>query len=610
MKLKHSIIALLTLGLLVAVLYHLKKRTEINEEKTEKEKLVFGIDKSDLSSFVVKNDKGEFAFKKMVRVEPRPSSKSDDNEKLWYLTEPVTALADQSFVEGIVSSMADLSSERTIKAKKEDLSQYGLSDPSFSIRAQWGKPSREESLVAHFGQKNPGGASQYVRLGNKEEVMLAGVSLDYLKDKELKDFRKKEIFDFKKDQVEEITALYPADKQEFVIKKEGQDFQIIKPLKAKAEKPEIDKFLNDIRNLRAADFPSENYTDDPQRWGFTKPYADIKLKFSDKSETSVDLGKETSDKKNLYLKTSNGDNVLEVGKNAKTDLTLKLKYIVDRKVNKWKAEDVREMFLSKGKRNYRITRYTDYWFLKTYDDMADTNKTHDILSRLANLRAKEFVSKKVPKTLNLLKHPTFSASVIDSGNQFGGLLAIDKIKGTNEAFVWSGPGSFLMKMDSAPLDKILDDLENIRSKKFYFVNKDEVNVVRYARENGLITLSRKKSKDGVEWIPETSKGMTFDSKKSGIEEGIDDLLSFLTDDSIQGYVDDYDAKKAPGQYGFVKPRATIAIGENKMNLINVFAGNKDASGKYAFMRKEQLKPIYKVKAEDLDKALKIFEAKD
>lgn len=93
--------------------------------------------------------------------------------ELWVMTRPFGAEADDTRIEGLLSRLSTLQSNRVIEEEEIDLEAFGLTEPALEVEVGLGDG---ESQVLLVGKQNPAGYSYYVRREGEEAVYLVGSS--------------------------------------------------------------------------------------------------------------------------------------------------------------------------------------------------------------------------------------------------------------------------------------------------------------------------------------------------------------------------------------------------------------------------------------------------
>lgn len=119
----------------------------------------------------------------------------------WEFLIPEDFEADSGQWDTVAANVTRIDRDETIAAQPTDLAQYGLAEPGIRVEVLMADGSREEIL---FGNENPRGTFDYVKLASSDEVFLAAPSWAGLFEKETNDLRDKTLLRFNPDAVETI----------------------------------------------------------------------------------------------------------------------------------------------------------------------------------------------------------------------------------------------------------------------------------------------------------------------------------------------------------------------------------------------------------------------
>ncbi|MBI2875517.1 MAG: DUF4340 domain-containing protein [Candidatus Tectomicrobia bacterium] len=189
----------------------------------------------------------------------------------WELVSPVKAPADPAEIESLLSSLTDLTSERTVEEKPKDLAAYGLQPPQGEVVL---KGSRGEQVL-RVGSQSPLDSFFYVQKRGNPGVLLASSALQDSLNKGSFDLRDKT-----------VVALSPKEVQKVELAREGLSltcqrragdrWDLVAPLRYRADGEKIQDALEKLRALRVKQFVDEQ-PQDLARYGLDAPQGRLVL---------------------------------------------------------------------------------------------------------------------------------------------------------------------------------------------------------------------------------------------------------------------------------------------------------------------------------------------
>ncbi len=169
------LLAFLAVFVVLAGAYFLLSWQESRKEAAEQAaKRLFRVKDAHISALTLKKGK------EVIRLEKQ--------EKVWQITRPVQAKADQDVVRSLVSSLAYLSRERTLGEEK-DLKPFGLDQPTFIL--EFSAQGKAHRLV--IGSATPGKHGYYAQRDQSPEVLVISAADKYTLDRPLTALRDKRL---------------------------------------------------------------------------------------------------------------------------------------------------------------------------------------------------------------------------------------------------------------------------------------------------------------------------------------------------------------------------------------------------------------------------------
>lgn len=415
----------LTLSLVVLAIaalsyFVIRPRHDASEKDKNSAALLLGqTDRQKVVEFHIDNPSGSFHIKR----------KAQDNEQWLLTTDNKTYDGDKTAIDGILSTILAAKKESTIQ-NTADLAGLGLSPPKFKLTM--GSPSEKSdktpgARVLQLGEDTPVDYYVYAQWNDKPEVFLTSRSLRFSLDKKLTELRNKRIFTEKVANIQQLTLQIPAHEKlptrHFVFDRAADgSWKSTLPSESRLERAEVEKFIESLNMIVAADFVSENPADRP-KMGFGRPLATLTLKSTDAKAapevwvlaTAKDFKATPKDmahaKTKYYFAKTDADSTYEVldtfYDNFKTDFFR----FRPKTVTQIKKDDIRSLIIQDGLTQIHITRSaaTAPWQVKAKagkKESEGTGKPEAIsaaIDALSSLKADEFLDGKTPYTLGLSK---------------------------------------------------------------------------------------------------------------------------------------------------------------------------------------------------------------
>jgi Domain of unknown function (DUF4340) len=197
------------------------------------------------------------------------------HDNKWRLETPFKDQADGALVENLLSDLETWQKEGTIPAKeiqadKSKLNEYGLNRPKLKLKLIG--PDRPPEIL--FGKDAALEGRMYVRFENSKETFLARQSVKKDIDKKAEEFRDKKLTDLTTAQVRRIALKTPAGEME--LEKNGDHWNIVKPLRARADDEKVGDLVAQITAARIQQFVADDHGD-LRPYGLAEPRGSITL---------------------------------------------------------------------------------------------------------------------------------------------------------------------------------------------------------------------------------------------------------------------------------------------------------------------------------------------
>jgi hypothetical protein len=236
---------------------------------------VVNFDRNKVDGIVIKNGDQQIEIRR--------------RENKWRLETPIKDQADGALVDNLLSDLETWDKEGTIPAKdieadKSKLAEYGLNNPKLKLKLL----GRDKPPEIWFGKDAALEGRMYVRLQNSKETFLAKQSIRKDIDKKPEEFRDRRLTDLTTAQVRRITLKTPAGEME--LEKKGDHWDILKPLRARADDGKVGDLISQITTARIQQFVADD-RGDLRPYGLAEPRGSITLfDEAEKKDQKVEIG--------------------------------------------------------------------------------------------------------------------------------------------------------------------------------------------------------------------------------------------------------------------------------------------------------------------------------
>ncbi|PYJ72315.1 MAG: hypothetical protein DME75_05220 [Verrucomicrobia bacterium] len=254
------VLAAITLGVLAYLRFVEMKQPSTEEAKRQAQNVVT-FDRNKINGIVIQNGDEKIEMRRR------------DNR--WRLETPIKDQADNSLIENLLSDLENWQKDGTISAKeveadKSKLNEYGLNKPKLRLKLI-GQDRPPELL---FGKDAALEGKMYVRFENSKETFLAGQSVRKDIDKKPEEFRDRKLTDLITAQVSRVILKTPAGEMD--LQKKGDHWEIVKPLRARADDQKINDLIAQITTARIQQFVADDHGD-LHPYGLAEPRGAITL---------------------------------------------------------------------------------------------------------------------------------------------------------------------------------------------------------------------------------------------------------------------------------------------------------------------------------------------
>jgi Domain of unknown function (DUF4340) len=254
------ILAVVVLAVFAYLRFFEMKQPSTEEARRQSQNVV-NFDRSKIDGIIIQNGDEKIELRRR------------DNK--WRLETPIKDQADGALVENLLSDLETWQKEGTIPAKdieadKSKMNEYGLNRPKLKLKLI-GSDRPPEIL---FGKDAALEGRMYVRFENSKETFLARQSVKKDIEKKAEEFRDKKLTDVTTAQVRRIALKTPGGEME--LEKKGEHWDIVKPLRARAEDEKIGDLIAQITTARIQQFVADDHGD-LRPYGLAEPRGSITL---------------------------------------------------------------------------------------------------------------------------------------------------------------------------------------------------------------------------------------------------------------------------------------------------------------------------------------------
>ncbi len=171
-------------------------------------------------------------------------SKGSDGK--WKITEPKPLAADQDAVNSLISTLANLASDRLIEEKAANVAEYGLATPSMEV-AITKKDGKIQKVL--LGDETPTAGGSFARLDGDPRVFTVASFVKTNLDKTSKDLRDKRLLTFDSDKLTRVELTAKNQSTEFG-KNNQNEWQILKPKPYRADGSQVEELVRKLKDAK------------------------------------------------------------------------------------------------------------------------------------------------------------------------------------------------------------------------------------------------------------------------------------------------------------------------------------------------------------------------
>lgn len=225
-------------------------------------------------------------------------------EKEWFFRKPFEALAMESKISGILSSLSNLKAKEFISEDKQadEAKEYGLDEPEYEITLNM--PSSNQQVTFALTKKEE---DLYATTSLSSKIITAENTILSDLEKEAVELREKEVTNFNSWEVNKL-HLKRGDIDWVLVKDEEDNWKFESPVNEEADKSKIETFIRKIEGLEAEEFIDPPQSLNLKDYGLDTPQAEIEIwvkEDEDKvKEIKVLIGSEDKEAQKVVVKNA------------------------------------------------------------------------------------------------------------------------------------------------------------------------------------------------------------------------------------------------------------------------------------------------------------------
>ena len=444
----------LTAALVVFIKFYETKRPN-TEEANRRAQNVINFERDKIDGVVIQNGEERIELKRA--------------DKKWRLESPVKDLADGSTVDSLLFDLEDWKKDATISGKeieadKSRMAEYGVAKAKLRLKLQ-GADAPPGIL---FGNNAALEGKTYVRLENSKDVFLAAQSIKNQISKKPEEFRDRKLTDTVATQVIRLSLKTAAGEME--LQKQGDHWQIVKPLRARADDQKVNDLIAQITTSRIAQFVADD-AGDLHPYGLTEPRGTVTIFTADDKQGQILQigGVPEKEKDQIYVRFAPRKFIYTLPNKIETILSTRPNDLRDRHLVRFDQNQLDRITIdAPGKTKTVLARKDQNWTIVNRNNRpANAAEARRLIDLLAGEQVTNFVAdvaSDLPKygldkpqlTVTLSSFASENTAETKAGEHPLATIAFGKIDGEN-IFARVGEEPFVVAVHRSMLDNIFAD---------------------------------------------------------------------------------------------------------------------------------------------------------
>ena len=444
----------LTAALVVFIKFYETKRPN-TEEANRRAQNVINFERDKIDGVVIQNGEERIELKRA--------------DKKWRLESPVKDLADGSTIDSLLFDLEDWKKDATISGKeieadKSRMAEYGVAKAKLRLKLQ-GADAPPGIL---FGNNAALEGKTYVRLENSKDVFLAAQSIKNQISKKPEEFRDRKLTDTVATQVIRLSLKTAAGEME--LQKQGDHWQIVKPLRARADDQKVNDLIAQITTSRIAQFVADD-AGDLHPYGLTEPRGTVTIFTADDKQGQILQigGVPEKEKDQIYVRFAPRKFIYTLPNKIETILSTRPNDLRDRHLVRFDQNQLDRITIDvPGKTKTVLSRKDQNWTIVNRNNrLANAAEARRLIDLLAGEQVTNFVAdvaSDLPKygldkpqlTVTLSSFASENTAETKAGEHPLATIAFGKIDGEN-IFARVGEEPFVVAVHRSTLDNIFAD---------------------------------------------------------------------------------------------------------------------------------------------------------
>jgi len=452
MRTRTTVVLLLLVVAVGAYISFYESKRPNTEEASRRAQNVINFDRDKIEGIAIQNGDERITLKRV--------------DKKWRLESPVKDLADGSVVESLLFDLEDWKKEATITSKemeadKNRMADYGLAKSKLRLKLL-GPQAPPEIL---FGNNAALENRIYVRFENSKNVFLATENIKNAISKKPEDFRDRKLTDTIATQITGLALKTPAGEME--VQKQGEHWQIMKPLRARADDQKVNDLLAQITTSRIQQFVADD-RGDLHPYGLAEPRGTVTIfTTDDKQGQLLQIGGVPEKAKDqIYVRFTSRNFVYTLPKKIEEVLNTRPNDLRDRHLVRFDENQLDRITIdAPGKDKTVLARKGELWTIANRNNAAaNAGEVRRLIDLIAGEQVTKFVedvASDLPKygldkpqlTVTLSSFASENTAETSAGEHPMATIAFGKIDGEN-VYARVGDEPFVVTARRAMLDNI------------------------------------------------------------------------------------------------------------------------------------------------------------
>jgi hypothetical protein len=395
---------------------------------------------------------------------------------------------------------------------------------------------------------------------------------------------------FSSDDVEKIVFI--TDSETIHFQKDGEDWLIVDPIEAKADKYEVNRLADDFSDL-PIERVVEEMPDDLEKYGIPHKEVHLTVKGEDKPVIIL-VGVENPLDNTFFAKKEGEMRVVLISSTLKSLLEKKVFDFRMKDIFKFDTDQAKSTQLKARTIRWEAEKEEEEWFLRQpVNALAKKSSIRDVLYALSNLKAKEFISEEIKneeiKTYGL-DNPDYEVTVgLPMENQ---QVAFFLQKKEENVYATSSLSSKIILVEDSILSDLEKAVDEIREKKVCDFFTWDVQRIRV--KHGDVDLELSKDEED-KWQFETTP------QEEAEKEKIESFLRKIEALEAETLVDPPLELK---DYGLDAPRSEVRIwvkeDEENTKEIILLIGSEDTETKKVHIKNARFAYLFRVGSDFLE----------